>query len=100
MKKIFFLLSLTTVLMASPTLIMADGAGDFAAKCAACHGADGKGKAAMATAFKVTPDKLDLTDTDAVKCATMVKSGGGAMKPVSSLDDAAIQAVCAHAESL
>ena len=33
----------------------------FAAKCASCHGKDGKGKPAMAKVFKVEPAALDLT---------------------------------------
>lgn len=36
----------------------------YDAKCATCHGKDGKGKAAMAKMFKVSPSALDLTSTE------------------------------------
>ncbi|MBI4376170.1 MAG: cytochrome c [Elusimicrobia bacterium] len=36
----------------------------YGAKCASCHGKDGKGNAAMAKMFKVTPAALDLVDKD------------------------------------
>jgi cytochrome c6 len=35
------------------TSVRADGAGDFKAKCAACHGADGSGTTATGKALKV-----------------------------------------------
>src|ERR1700690_2408747 len=37
------------------------GAKVYAAKCATCHGKDGKGNPAMAKVFKVDPALMDLT---------------------------------------
>lgn len=37
---------------------------DFAAKCASCHGKDGKGSPAMAKMFNVPPAALDLTQKE------------------------------------
>lgn len=39
----------------------------YQAKCAACHGKDGKGSAPMAKMFKVEPAELDLTSAQAQK---------------------------------
>ncbi len=41
----------------------------YAAKCASCHGKDGKGNPNMAKVFKVDPSALDL-----VKDSTLAKS--------------------------
>jgi len=41
-----------------------DGAGIYAAKCASCHGKDGKGNPAMAKIFKLDASALDLTDQE------------------------------------
>lgn len=39
----------------------------FDAKCASCHGVDGKGKAAMAKIIKVDASALDLTSAETAK---------------------------------
>jgi mono/diheme cytochrome c family protein len=39
---------------------LADGAGDYKAKCAACHGADGKGDTSMGKMMKIR----DLSSAD------------------------------------
>lgn len=41
-----------------------DGKAVYQAKCATCHGKDGKGNASMAKMFKVEPAALDLTKTE------------------------------------
>ena len=81
----------------------ADGKSTFAAKCASCHGKDGKGSASMAKMFKVAAAKLDLTaskaaEADLIKVITdgrekMPKFGG-------KLDEAAIAAAAKYAFSL
>ena len=72
---------------------MADGAADYTAKCAMCHGADGKGKAAMATAMKVEPAALDLTKPG-IDCVKVVTEGKGKM-PSYKDKGIDIAAVCA-----
>lgn len=58
--------------------------GLYAAKCASCHGKDGKGNAALAKALKVEPASLSLTapetgaKTDA-ELLTVMKKGAGKM---------------------
>jgi mono/diheme cytochrome c family protein len=42
------------------TWSLADGAGDYKAKCAACHGADGKGDTSMGKMMKIR----DLSSAD------------------------------------
>lgn len=63
---IAFALVFGTLLLSD--LAHADGAAVYA-KCKGCHGADGKGNAAMATGMKVDAAALDLT-----KAATKAKS--------------------------
>jgi cytochrome c6 len=48
------------VMFAFGTSVRADGAGDFKAKCAMCHGADGTGSTATGKALKVR----DLASSD------------------------------------
>lgn len=86
-----------------PAAKAADGKATFAAKCATCHGKDGKGNASMAKMFKVEAAKLDLTagkagEAELVKVITdgrekMPKFGG-------KLDDAAIKAAAQYVLSL
>jgi len=61
-----------------------DGKKVFGAKCAMCHGLDGKGKPAMAKAKKLDPSALDMTkaSTTAKPLAELVKNtsdGNGKM---------------------
>jgi len=48
------------IMFVSGAVVRADGAGDFKAKCAACHGADGTGSTATGKALKVR----DLASSD------------------------------------
>ncbi|MBI2340804.1 MAG: c-type cytochrome [Deltaproteobacteria bacterium] len=73
--------------------VMADGKADYEAKCASCHGADGKGKAAMATAMKVDPSAMDLTKPG-IDCVKVVTEGKGKM-PSYKDKGIDIAAVCA-----
>lgn len=50
----------------------------FLAKCASCHGQDGKGSAKMAKMLKVDVSKLDLT------CKTAVKATDEGLTKVTS----------------
>lgn len=81
----------------------ADGKTTFAAKCASCHGKDGKGSASMAKMFKVDAAKLDLTAGKAAEAdlLAVIREGRGKMpKFEGKLDAAAIKTVAGYAFSL
>jgi mono/diheme cytochrome c family protein len=82
------------------------GAKTYAAKCVSCHGKDGKGNPAMAKAFKVEPEKLNLTsdatqsktDGDLIKITT---DGSGKMPAYKGkLSDAEIKDQVAYIRTL
>lgn len=78
----------------------------FAKKCASCHGADAKGKPAMAKMFKVKAEELDLTSAEFSKVsdadATKVIVGGKNKMPSfkGKLKDAEVAGVLAYVRSL
>ena len=68
----------------------AEGKDLFATKCAACHGANGEGKAAIAKMYNVTQAPLAAKEvqakTDAQLQAVIIK-GQGKMKPVAGVTE-------------
>jgi cytochrome c6 len=83
-----------------------DGAKNFGAKCASCHGKDGKGNAAMSKVFKVDPSALDLTDkatldkTDADLDAVTAKGFKKMPAYAGKMTEAEIAALTAHVRTL
>ena len=75
----------------------AAGKAVYAAKCRACHGADGEGNPNMAKALKVEIKPLSQTSADIKKSVT---DGVGKMKPVSSVTGADLDNVVAYVQSL
>ena len=64
----------------------ADAAANFKKICVACHGADRKGKPAMAKMYKVAPAAMDLTGKDVLSksdadLAAVISDGKGKMPP-------------------
>ena len=62
----------------------------FTAKCQACHGANGEGKAAIAKMFNVTMPPLASKEVQAKSDAELKKvilSGKGKMKPVAGVTE-------------
>ena len=62
----------------------------FTAKCQACHGANGEGKAAIAKMFNVTMPPLASKEVQAKSDAELKKvilSGQGKMKPVAGVTE-------------
>jgi len=64
----------------------ADAAANFKKICVACHGADRKGKPAMAKLYKVAPAAMDLTGKDVfaksdADLAAIISEGKGKMPP-------------------
>ena len=75
----------------------------FAAKCQACHGANGEGKAAIAKMFNVTMPALGSKEIQAKSDADLKKTitaGHGKMKPVTGLDDKQVSDVVAFVRTL
>jgi len=85
----------------------ADGAKKlYEAKCASCHGKDGKGNAAMAKAFKLEPAALSIVDDPALgkddaKLAALTRDGKGKMPAYGAqLSGAEIDGIIEYLRSL
>lgn len=80
-----------------------EGKAVFTAKCQACHGPNGEGKAAIAKMLNVTMHPLGAkevqakTDADVKKVIT---EGTGKMKAVAGLDDKQVSDVIAFMRTL
>ncbi len=102
------ILTLVLSSFVSVGLLHADGKETFDKSCKTCHGADGKGSAAMATGMKIDPLLLDLTkaatkgkpDADLVKVVTEGKAGTSMMGFGKKLDAAQIQEVVTFIKGL
>ena len=80
MKRISLAIALSIMAMSSAAF--ADGAKTFAAKCASCHGKDGKGKTPMGTKLKLKDLKEQkLTDADMIALITNGKVDKTTGKP-------------------
>ncbi|MBZ5611339.1 MAG: cytochrome c [Acidobacteriia bacterium] len=94
----FFLFAASLAYAGAP-----EGKAVFAAKCQACHGANGEGKASIAKMFNVTMHPLgskeiqSMSDADIKKVVT---EGHGKMKPVTGLDDKQVADVVAFVRTL
>jgi len=75
----------------------AAGKAIYAAKCKACHGAEGEGNPNMAKVLKVDLKPLSSTSAD-VKA--VITNGQGKMKPVGGLAGADLDNVVAFVKSL
>jgi mono/diheme cytochrome c family protein len=84
------------------TSVRADGAGDFKAKCAACHGADGTGSTATGKALKVrdlaSPDVQSQSDAQLTDIVTNGKNKMPAYK--GKLTDDQIKGLVAYIRGL
>lgn len=97
-------------LMAGAALQAADlnkGKVTFAAKCAKCHGKDGKGKTTMGRKLKIrdytkAETWAKIKDEEAVKAVKegFKRNGKKVMPPVEGLSDEDIQNVLAYMKSL
>lgn len=75
----------------------------YTAKCQACHGANGEGKAAIAKMFNVTLHPLSSKEIQAMPDAAVKKTiteGHGKMKPVTGLDNQQVSDVIAYVRTL
>jgi cytochrome c len=92
-------LAITTISLAASFCFAADGAGIYAAKCAMCHGADGKDAAVSGKVI------AGLGDAEAKIKGYKAGTIGGANKAsmqgsVSDISDADIAAVASYVSSL
>ena len=93
MKKILTVALLS--LLAAPTVPAAGPAETFQAKCAACHGKDGKGQTAMAQ--KLGVKDLTVTKLSAADIEKVVAIGKGKMTPFKGkLSDAEISGLAKY----
>ena len=77
----------------------------YSSRCSGCHGADGKGNAALAKALGVDVTAMDLTKKDVKKrndkdLSGVIKNGKGKMAAVKGLSDAEIKVVIKYVRSL
>jgi mono/diheme cytochrome c family protein len=85
----------------SPTVTWAAdataGKAVYAAKCKACHGADGEGNPNIAKAMKVELKPLSSSTADVKEVIT---KGQGKMKPIASVTGADLDNVVAYVKTL
>ena len=96
------IITLVILALAASPIFAADGAAIFKAKCAACHGADGKGDTPVGKNLKVTPlgsaDVQKLSDADLEKTIGDGKGKMPAFKTKLSADE--LKAVVAFVRTL
>ncbi|MBZ5578261.1 MAG: cytochrome c [Acidobacteriia bacterium] len=81
----------------------AEGKGLYGTKCAACHGANGEGKAAIGKAFGVTMAPLGSKEVQSMSDADIKKvilSGKGKMKPVAGVTEKQADDIAAFVKTL
>ena len=76
---------------------VAAGEATFKAKCAACHGADGKGKEAMKTRDLAAADVQKMSDAD---LSGMITNGKGKMPAYKTLTPDQVKDLVAFIRSL
>ena len=76
---------------------VAAGGATFKAKCAACHGADGKGKEAMKTRDLASADVQKMSDAD---LSGMITNGKGKMPAYKTLTPDQMKDLVAFIRSL
>jgi cytochrome c6 len=80
MKRIVLALAILAMLLAPLAAFAADGAAVYKAKCASCHGPDGKGETAIGKSMKLrslaSADVQKTTDADLTK---IISDGKGKM---------------------
>jgi mono/diheme cytochrome c family protein len=94
--------ALLFVLALAPTMLAADGAAVYKAKCAMCHGPDGAGQTTMGKNMKLrdlgSADVQKQSDADLTKITADGKGKMPAYKAKLSADE--ITAVVAHIRSM
>jgi mono/diheme cytochrome c family protein len=76
---------------------VAEAAGTFKAKCAMCHGADGKGKESMKTPDLTAVDVQKKSDAD---LSSAITNGKGKMPPYKAMTPEQVKDMVAYIRSL
>ena len=101
MRKVIGAAAAILIVTLSPTVTWAAdaaaGKNVYAAKCKACHGAEGDGNPNIAKAMKVEMKPLSSTSADVKEVVT---KGQGKMKPVASVTGADLDNVVAYVKTL
>jgi len=97
-------MTLAAALLASTCLFslpakadVADAGATFKAKCAMCHGADGKGKESMKTPDFTSADVQKKSDAD---LSTLITNGKGKMPPYKAMTPDQVKDMVAFIRSL
>lgn len=102
MKRIVLALAILAMLLAPLAAFAADGAAVYKAKCASCHGPDGKGETAIGKSMKLrsfaSADVQKTTDADLTKIISDGKGKMPAYKGKLSADE--IKALVAYIRTL
>ena len=80
-----------------------EGKALYATKCAACHGANGEGKAAIGKAFGVTMKPLGSKEVQSMSDADLknvILSGKGKMKPVAGVSAKQAEDIVAYVKTM
>ena len=90
-------LGMVAVALICSTYTFADAAADYKAKCAMCHGADGKGETPTGKAMKVkdfaSEDVQKMSDAD---LSSVISGGKGKMPAYKTLTAEQVKDLVAH----
>lgn len=92
-------MAITALVLATSSILMADGAATYNSKCASCHGANGKTSALGKSAIIAGQSSAALLKKlQGYKAGTLNTNGMGAVMKgsVASLDDKALSEVAAY----
>ena len=102
MKRTFLALAILAMMLAPLAAFAADGAAVYKAKCASCHGADGKGETSIGKSMKLrslgAADVQKTSDADLTKIISDGKGKMPAYKGKLSADE--IKALVAYIRTL
>ena len=102
MKRTVLLLAIIAIILAPMAAFAADGAAVYKAKCASCHGPDGKGETSIGKSMKLrslgSADVQKITDADLAKVISDGKGKMPAYKGKLTADE--IKALVAYIRTL
>ena len=102
MKRIVLLLAAIAILLAPMATYAADGAAVYKAKCASCHGPDGKGETSIGKSMKLRSlASADVQKTPDAELTKVITDGKGKMPAYKGkLSDDEIKGVVAFIRTL